>query len=140
MAHESAPSQTRIWWDDSEVEFIRWSEKSLVFSWGNVTETAVHLPRGAVVRLLRKGVLRVEGTLPDWVNDPLDSDLIGEHHQPIHTARHFEPIMLVDIPPEPVDLAPSIPAAAPHVDGSGGRFNAIARLIRKLGGPGRPVS
>jgi hypothetical protein len=59
---------TRIWWDGSEVDFIRWTDKALVFSWGNVTETAVQMPRGAVVRLLQKGVLQIEGETPEWIH------------------------------------------------------------------------
>jgi len=43
MGPQNFDVNTRIWWDGSEVSFIRWTEKALVFSWGNVTETAVHM-------------------------------------------------------------------------------------------------
>jgi hypothetical protein len=57
---------TRVWWDGAPVRFIRWTEKGLVFHWGDPNETAIHMPRGTVVRLMEKGVLEIEGYLPDW--------------------------------------------------------------------------
>lgn len=99
---------TRIWWDGSEVSFIRWTDKALVFSWGNVTETAVHMPRGAVVRLLQKGVLHIEGETPEWIQAPLE----------------------IEQPPEPE------PQPAPRIEPEpqNNRLGIVARLIRKLGG------
>lgn len=138
MAHESAPPKTRIWWDDSEVQFIRWSDKSLVFSWGGTTETAVHLSRGAVVRLLQNGVLRIEGSQPEWVHDQPEADRVSEYrpvtHQPRRTAPYFEPIIL-DLPPEPVEFVPPVPAAPQEEPAH--RFKLITRLIRKLTGGGQ---
>jgi hypothetical protein len=58
---------TRIWWNDEEVKFIGWTEKTLVFHWEDPRETAIHMPRGAVVRLMDKGVLRIEGYVPVWM-------------------------------------------------------------------------
>ena len=96
-----------------------------MFSWASTTDTAVHLSRGAVVRLLKNGVLRIEGTLPDWVSKPPDSDMLPAYHPITHqparpTTSRFEPIML-DIPSEPIPPAPPCP------DHSGGRFRAITR-------------
>ncbi len=141
MAQESHPTKTRLWWDDSEVEFIRWSDKSLVFSWGNTTDTAVHLSRGTVVRLLKNGVLRVEGELPDWACPVPNAAAPAEYHPAIHQPNritsHFKPIVL-DVPPEPDGVESPLPAVPPRDDGPTGRFRAITRLIRKLGG-GRSV-
>jgi hypothetical protein len=115
MGPENFDVNTRIWWDGSEVSFIRWTEKALVFSWGNVTETAVHMPRGAVVRLLQKGVLQIEGETPDWI--------------------HLSPLEF-DRSPEPDETLPHPPA--PHIEPKpepqNSRLGVVARLIRKLGG------
>ncbi len=99
---------TQVWWDGSTVDFVRWTEKSLVFCWEGARKTAVHMPRGAVVRLLDKGVLRIEGYQPEWLapREACDSDL----------------------PPE------RVPPPAENRPGS--RRNAILRLIRKLSGSG----
>ncbi len=95
----SQPHRTRVWWDNGEVVFIRWTEKTLVFSWGDVRETAVHIPRGAVTRLVQKGVLRVEGEAPTWI-------------QPNFAGAQVVPVS----PPTPV-----VPVPAP-VEADNGAF------------------
>jgi hypothetical protein len=115
MNPRGANPPTRVWWDEGEVEFIRWTEKSLVFAWCNATETAIHMPRGAVVRLLEKGVLRIEGNAPDWIQRPQQREL--QPVSPLQPTQCAEPESAAKPDPEP----PS-------------RFNVIARLIRKLGG------
>jgi len=90
MNADAKTLKTRVWWNDGEVEFIRWTDKTLVFRWG--ADAPVHIPRGTVMRLLEKGGLRIEGRHPDWM---------------VVTRS-------VDQPSKP--------------------FNAILRLIRKLGG------
>ncbi len=64
---ESGPRGTRIWWDNEEVHFVGWTDRALVFHWEDPRETAIHMPRGAVVRLIDKGVLRIEGYIPTWM-------------------------------------------------------------------------
>jgi hypothetical protein len=104
---------TRIWWDGSEVSFVRWTDKALVFSWGNVTETAVHMPRGAVVRLMQKGVLQIQGETPEWIElSPLEIEHVPEPDI-VQT-----PAPQVEVKPEPQNP----------------RLSIVARLIRKLGG------
>lgn len=102
--------QTRVWWDGSEVNFLRWTETALIFSWYSSVETAVQMPRGTVVRLLHKGVLYVEGYVPEWVSSALG---IPET-QPIEARAKPEP-------PQP-----AIAKAE--------KISMLTRLIRKLGG------
>jgi hypothetical protein len=66
MSETKQIDATRVFWDGGEVAFIRWTEKALVFSWDNQLETAIHMPRGAVLRLMQKGVLQIEGDMPPW--------------------------------------------------------------------------
>jgi hypothetical protein len=102
---------TRIWWDNEEVKFVGWTEKALVFHWEDPRETAIHMPRGAVMRLMDKGVLRVEGYIPVWLRS---------EPQPA-------PVVPAAPPPEP--------SKPPQVNP---RLNVIARLIRKLSGDHAP--
>jgi hypothetical protein len=101
---------TRVWWDNEEVKFVGWTEKALVFHWEDPRETAIHMPRGAVLRLMDKGVLRVEGYMPIWLH-------LGSQPKPVPAAP----------PPEP--------SKPPQVNT---RLNVIARLIRKLSGDRSP--
>lgn len=120
MYDDSQPDITRVWWDEEEVRFVRWTEKALVFCWGDARGTAVQMPRGAVVRLLDKGVLRVEGTIPDWLAQ-----------KPTRNVYATSTVNTAPPPPPP----PPDPAAEKKAN----LFNAITRLIRKLGG-GDPVA
>ena len=104
---------TRVWWEDREVAFVRWTDQALVFAWRESDETAMHIPRGAVLRLLDRGVLRIDGDAPAWLYDS----------HPLQLRRPEHPA------PAPKKAAPK---AAPQKDR--GRFNIIARLIQKLGG------
>jgi hypothetical protein len=111
---------TRVWWDGSPVQFIRWTEKGLVFNWDDPRETAIHMPRGTVVRLMAKGVLEIEGDAPDWTR----SD-----YRPVATPKPR--VVPVESPPlEKVRLEKPQPAP-PKVPN---KLNIIARLINKLGG------
>jgi hypothetical protein len=92
------------------VRFVGWTEKALVFHWEDPRETAIHMPRGAVVRLVDKGVLRVEGYVPAWMR-PADQ-------------------------PSSVPAVPSAEASKPPQVNS--RLSAVARLIRKLSGDRAP--
>lgn len=110
---------TQVWWDGNEVDFVRWTDKSLVFCWKDARETAVHMPRGAVIRLLDKGVLRIEGHQPGWLPARYASrwGAVGER--------------AVDRPPQP---APAVPRR--DAEPAPNRRNIILRLIRKLSGVG----
>ncbi len=59
-------SETRIFWEDNEVCFIKWTNEGLAFNWDDPRETAINMPRGTVRRLMKKGVLRIEGDKPEW--------------------------------------------------------------------------
>jgi hypothetical protein len=100
---------TRVWWDGSEVNFLRWTESALIFSWYSATETAVQMPRGTVVRLLQKGVLYVEGFVPEWVNSGLGL-------------------------PETQPIAAQKPAPPAPAQAKAEKVSMLTRLIRKLGG------
>jgi len=117
MSGHSSTNSTRVWWDGTEVSFIRWTESGLIFGWPNATETAAQIPRGAVLRLMNKGVLYIEGNVPDWVLTP-------EHevHQPAPVASST---------PKP---APAPKRAEPIPQQKTERLSAVSRLIRKLGG------
>jgi hypothetical protein len=115
-------AKTRIWWDGGEVEFIRWTEKALVFNWGDPRETAIHMPRGAVMRLMEKGVLRVEGEMPPWTGARTDDD--GER-QPENTLAQSQER-------QPPALKSSVAIGKPKPLTN--RLNVVARLIRKLAG------
>ena len=104
----STTQLTRIWWDNEEVKFVGWTEKALVFHWEDPRETAIHMPRGAVVRLKDKGVLRIEGYMPIWA----------------HSANQPQPT-----------APPAEPSKLPQVNN---RLNVVARLIRKLSGDHTP--
>jgi hypothetical protein len=107
---DTTAQPTRIWWDNEEVRFVGWTEKALVFHWEDPRETAIHMPRGAVVRLMEKGVLRIEGYVPAWMR-PADQ-------------------------PPSVPAAPPVEASkTPQLNS---RLSAVARLIRKLSGDRAP--
>ncbi len=108
---DSIAQSTRIWWDNEEVKFVGWTEKALVFHWESPRETAIHMPRGAVVRLMDKGVLRIEGYAPVWL-------------RPVANQ------------PQPAPSAPPVEANKPPQVNT--RLNAISRLIRKLSGDRSP--
>ena len=85
MDATSYDQNTRVFWDGGEVHFVRWTRKALVFSWAGTAETAVHMPRGAVLRLKEKGVLRIEGYQP-WnaameADEPPDQPPVDERAQ-----------------------------------------------------------
>jgi hypothetical protein len=104
---------TRIWWDGSLVKFIRWTDRGLVFNWDDPHETAIHMPRGTVMRLVGKGVLRIEGDAPEWTRPNVQSVRLDAQKQPLPKSP----------PKEHTPTAPRIP----------NKLNIIARLIRKLG-------
>jgi hypothetical protein len=125
MNPDSYAKRTRIWWDGGEVEFIRWTEKSLVFNWGDPRETAIHMPRGAVMRLMEKGVLRVEGEMPPWTGLQLfDSELHSEGMLSTQEPQRQQPVFKSPVPATAVEKQKPL----------GNRLNIVARLIRKLAG------
>ena len=112
----------------------------LVLAWASNDETAFRLPRAAALRLLNKGVLRMEGDLPDWIPDQITvpkpaapTTQPATPSAPSTTPARQRPAARPTIPPaappapEPV-AQPAEPA--PRND----RFSAIARIIRKLTG------
>ena len=111
---------TRVWWDGNPVQFIRWTEKGLVFNWDDPRETAIHMPRGAVMRLMAKGVLAIEGDAPMW------------------THPDYKPVSLPERRVAPVEHRPAerlpIETPKPPPQKVPNKLNIIARLIKKLGG------
>ncbi len=146
MSENLQSTKTRVWWDGSEVLLIRWTPQMLVLAWASNDETAFRIPRPAVIRLLSKGVLRMEGDLPDWVSDQLTVPKPQAAPQPApQPARQpasqamwqpaRQPASLAAL--QPASPAPAVPEAvakpqAPNPRND--RFNAIARIIRKLTG------
>jgi hypothetical protein len=115
-------NETRVRWDGTPVKFVRWTEKGLVFHWDDPRETAIHMPRGTVMRLMAKGVLEIEGYLPDWT--------YGDAR---HVAKPEPRKTLVERPPlEEVQVEKPKPNPAPPKMPN--KLNIIARLIHKLGG------
>ncbi|NLX10461.1 MAG: hypothetical protein GXY36_12460 [Chloroflexi bacterium] len=128
---------TRIWWDGTEVRFVCWTEQGLIFSWCNVTETSVQIPRGAVIRLIKKGVLEVEGIVPEWI-DPQELGIHGaqpSYYEPPRPAASGlgDAVPYGSNPYDTLPFKPAEPAPARHRDTSS-RFSAVTRLIRKLAG------
>ncbi len=107
---DTTAQPTRIWWDNEEVKFVGWTEKTLVFHWEDPRETAVHMPRGVVMRLMDKGVLRIEGYAPSWLLPAI----------------------------QPQSSATVLPVEASKPPQVNTRLNAVARLIRKLSGDRAP--
>jgi hypothetical protein len=101
---------TRVWWDNEEVKFIGWTDKALVFQWEDPRETAIHMPRGAVVRLVDRGVLRIEGFVPVWM-------------RPAEKTP---------------SLLPAAQAEANKSSQNNSRLSVVTRLIRKLSGDRNP--
>ncbi len=127
--HEYA--STRIWWDGREVNFIRWTDGTLVFAWRENDETAMHIPRGAVTRLIDRGVLEVEGDLPAWLGDVLTLDVPAREPEPVKQP--------VQKPVAPARREVARPAPAParqhnQPAPATSRRSIVARLLRKLGG------
>ena len=123
MISDTQPGRTRIWWDGNEVEFIRWTDRGVLFNWGDPRETAVHMPRGAVARLLEKGVLRIEGEGPTWSNSGQSQRERPAEIVPVHLAQPES------TPPRVEKLASQPPP---------NRASIITRLIRKLAGSEEP--
>lgn len=125
MKADTHTSRTRVWWDGGEVLFVRWTDQALVFSWSGVRETAIHMPRGAVVRLLEKGVLYIEGEVPDWMYE-MQRDWGG--HMSLSVLSPLSsgaPLNTAVEHPKPRESSHSQP---------GGRQSIIKRLINKLAG------
>ena len=136
---------TRVWWEGVEAVFVRWTDQALVFAWEDTTETAVKIPRGAVVRLLHKGVLNIEGDAPAWA-DLSPVDLSPSPNATPATAH----------PEQQASVGSVETARSNHNSEDGGwhspktlartntsqsrnrseKVTAIARLIRKLTGGG----
>ncbi len=107
-------TNTRVWWDGNEVSFIGWTDRALIFTWNNTHDTAVQLPRGAVLRLVQKGVLVVRGQAPRWVHE-----------------------MLTAPAPRPLDDGPvyaEVPVVQPAPAARSEKLTLVSRLIRKLSG------
>jgi CheY-like chemotaxis protein len=136
---------TRVWWEGEEAVFIRWTDQSLVLAWPDAAETAVKIPRGAVTRLMGKGVLQIEGNVPAWVrlSRPEFAELepvAALAHQ--GAARAASPASSDQRPDsvnqdQPALTAPP-PAVGDRLNAPGNKLSVVARLIRKLTGNGDP--
>jgi CheY-like chemotaxis protein len=135
---------TRVWWEGEEAVFIRWTDQSLVLAWPDATDTAVKIPRGAVTRLMGKGVLQVEGNVPTWVRlshpEPTESRPVhpsAESHEAALSARPAsddEKVHSRNQHQAAVMAAPQ--AAGDRLDAPANKSSVVARLIRKLTGGG----
>jgi hypothetical protein len=131
------PHTTRVWWEGEEAVFIRWTEQSLVLAWPDATETAVKIPRGAVTRLVGKGVLQLEGNVPTWARlslpelarpEPEHAPKAQEAAGPVGSNEH----------PDRQTATASPQAAKNHLDAPANKLSVVARLIRKLTGSSEP--
>ncbi len=126
MLPEYNDSYTRIWWNDSEVVFVAWTDSALVFRWPEGTHNnrgIIQLPRGAARRLAHRGILRIDGDAPGWFygryTEPVELE-------PAHAPAPYHP------PP-----SPPAPAKMPKM----ALRDIVGRIIRKLTGEGelRPL-
>lgn len=112
--------QTRIWWNGDEVHFLAWTDRALLFRWNEAVwngRGVIQLPRGATRRLRDKGVLVIEGEVPDWlINMP-----------PVERRPRSRPL------PPPAHLAPSPEPPPPTLPRADLR-SIVLRIIRKLTG------
>jgi CheY-like chemotaxis protein len=138
---------TRVWWEGEEAVFIRWTEQSLVLAWPDAAETAVKIPRGAVTRLMGKGVLQIEGNVPAWVRLTRPESAALE---PVAAMAHQEAAPAVSSAssaqrPDPAHQDQPAVTAPPQTAGDrlnmpGNKLSVVARLIRKLTGGGESQS
>lgn len=142
---ENTVLDTRVWWEGEEAVFIRWTDQSLVLAWPDATETAVKIPRGAVSRLMGKGVLQIEGNVPPWIRLAHPEFAKSES---IRSMDSKEAVLAasparVGERSDSGDQNQPVAMASPQVaeDRLGTPFNksnVVARLIRKLTGGGEP--
>jgi hypothetical protein len=134
-----------VWWEGEEAVFIRWTEQSLVLAWPDAAETAVKIPRGAVTRLMGKGVLQIEGNVPAWVrlSCPESAGLepvaalarqgAAPAASPAGSGQRSDSAnqdqQAVMAPPQ---------AAGDRLAAPANKLSVVARLIRKLTGSGDP--
>ncbi|MBN1201571.1 MAG: hypothetical protein JXJ20_06925 [Anaerolineae bacterium] len=134
--------KTRVWWDGGEVEFIRWTDKSLVFCWDNTMDTAVHMPRGALVRLIRKGVMQIEGEMPAWIEQTRSGLRPSGTATKTTESTHNAPAQPVSQQADGLQLVKGSHAQAAHANAIQPRqqpqqttsISVISRLIRRLAG------
>jgi hypothetical protein len=118
---------TRIWWNDSEVVFVAWTESALVFRWPEGTHNnrgIIQLPRGAARRLAQRGILRIDGEAPGWFYGRLTESVDLEELEPVRPAP---------VQPAPVPAPPPSPPQPVKMSGATLR-NIVGRIIRKLTG------
>jgi CheY-like chemotaxis protein len=125
---QATDHETRVWWEGAEAVFIRWTDQALVLAWPDATDTAVKIPRGAVVRLMNKGVLHIDGSVPTWVPLPR-VDLAGS--DPASIPAEEAPSAAFS-PAEPAASEAKAERPNKPVD----KLGAVSRLIRKLTGGG----
>ena len=146
MEEDTPTHTTRVWWEGVEAIFVRWTDQALVFAWEDTTETAVKIPRGAVIRLLHKGVLNIEGDAPAWaglspVILPLSPDTTSTAVHSEQTPSSSVQTALAGYNSEDDDWHSPKDPTHTNRSKSGNRsekVTAIARLIRKLTGGGSP--
>lgn len=69
----SDSQDTRVWLGGVPVSFVQWMPTGLVYTRVGSTDTAAHLSRSTVKRLIREGMLKFEGYYPDWVYEEYES-------------------------------------------------------------------
>ena len=148
-ADRAAPvDPTRVWWEGEEAVFIRWTNQSLVLAWPDAAETAVKIPRGAVTRLMGKGVLQIEGNVPAWVRlsrpesvelKPVPSVPSMGHQEAAPAASPASSGQQLEsgVQAQPAAIAPP-QVAGDRLNAPGNKLSVVARLIRKLTGSGSP--
>ncbi len=67
MSYDSQ-DDTRLWMSGVPVRFVKWNDRGLVYASMGGDHDLSSLTKGMVKRLLRDGLLVVEGFRPDWVH------------------------------------------------------------------------
>lgn len=69
----SEESPTQLWLGGMQVEFVKWTQSGLIYTRVGSQETLANLTRSTIRRLLKEGMLVIEGFRPDWAI-PEDED------------------------------------------------------------------
>ena len=64
----SEQPSTQLWLGGMRVEFIKWTQSGLIYTRVGSRETLANLTRSTIKRLLKEGMLVIEGYRPDWAN------------------------------------------------------------------------
>ena len=64
---------TQLWLGGVAVDFVRWTDRGLIYTSLGSHESLTSLSKGMVRRMIRDGLLRIEGYCPEWGHDDPNS-------------------------------------------------------------------